>query len=50
MLPLDAMVDAERFKLPRHVFPNLIIAQGAQPLASEVLSEGFELLERTESL
>jgi hypothetical protein len=50
MLPLNAMINAECFKLLRYVFSTLIIAQGAHPLASEVLSPCLELLEHTKDL
>ena len=50
VLPLDAMINAERLKLSRHVFPALVIAQGAHPLTSDVLSPCLELLERSKGL
>jgi hypothetical protein len=34
LLPLDAMINAERLKLSRHVFPALIIVQGAHPFVT----------------
>jgi hypothetical protein len=45
VLPLDAMIDAECLKLPRHVLPTLVITQCAQSLTSDVLSPSLELLE-----
>ena len=50
VLPLDAMINAECLKLSRHVFPTLIVAQGAHPLTSDVLSPCLELLERSNGL
>ena len=50
VLSLDAMIDAESLKLSRHVFPTLVIAQGAQPFTSDVLSPRFELLECSKGL
>ena len=44
------MIDAERLKLPRHVFPTLVVAQGSHPQTSDILSPCLELLERSEGL